>query len=182
MTGHPQIPHWHMPNDCAYSKTTGLQQTKMLFLLEPYSAAVGSISALTDKHMLTKAKQNKADRNPRRTLPIILNLQAFQYHHSSEVKHSTRKLCDSASPGCWCMLCSVRPGPWKGILYLPFNMLWIWGTKVLAFHSRIYWIPSFCPVPCKATCWALCSVQRRTRRHRVPAWWYSQCKRGIRHM
>lgn len=40
MTAHPQIPYRHLPNDCAYSKLMGLEKTKMLFLLEPYLAAV----------------------------------------------------------------------------------------------------------------------------------------------
>lgn len=40
MTTYPQIPYWHLPKDCAYSKLMGLKKTKMLFLLEPYLAAV----------------------------------------------------------------------------------------------------------------------------------------------
>lgn len=97
MTAYPRIPYWHLPSDCAYSKLRGLKKTKMLFLLEPYLAAVLFSFSLTDKYMLTKAKQNKENRN-RRTLHIYLEPSGFSTPRSSQVRAALGQLCWRNNP------------------------------------------------------------------------------------
>lgn len=88
---------WHLPQDCAYSKLMGLKKTKMLFLLEPYLAAVLFSFSLVDKYMLTKAKQNKENKN-RRTLYIYLEPSGFSTPSFFQRKYSARKHCTDMTP------------------------------------------------------------------------------------
>lgn len=93
----PQIPYWHLPSDCAYSKLRGLKKTKMVFLLEPYLAAVLFSFSLTDTYMLTKAKQNEENRN-RRTLHIYLEPSGFSTPRSSQVSAALGQFADATPP------------------------------------------------------------------------------------
>lgn len=141
---------WHLPQDCAYSKLMGLKKTKMLFLLEPYLAAVLFSFSLVDKYMLTKAKQNKENKN-RRTLYIYLEPSGFSTPSFFQRKYSARKHCtDMTSPHTPILVYTALTKYLKAHFLFTFpssNVVGNWVAKGPAFHKGVCSVPEQYPHP-----------------------------------